>query len=107
MDSVAEGFDITLRGGFVRDSGLVARRVAPRGRARRVTRVPAGHGAPASPADLVEHQLLGVRFASGQVAAWRFHKRPPARRDGLGAERAYLGLDPEALVDWRWTVTAS
>ena len=75
IDLVAEGVDIALRGGTLKDSALRARRV---GTSERIcvasTAYLARHGTPASPADLLRHQcliytLLGSGSASGR---WPF-----------------------------------
>jgi DNA-binding transcriptional LysR family regulator len=109
-DLVGEGFDIGIRGGVVRDSSLVARRIAqlplvlvasPDYLARR--------GVPASQADLAGHDLLVTRFASGAVSNWRFRTGRAGGPGGPGgpnlpaldwAPPARLeASDPEALVD--------
>lgn len=100
VDLVAEGFDIGLRGGHVRDSALVARRIA---------RLPVvlvaspaylrDQGVPRAPADLGGHRLLGVRFSSGQVAGWKF-RRPSGRGATEWEPTAQVwASDPEALLD--------
>jgi len=68
---VNEGFDISVRGGVIPDSSLVARRIA---------RLPVvlvaspdylkRKGVPESPEALVDHDLLGVRLNSKETAAW-------------------------------------
>lgn len=100
VDLVAEGFDIGVRGGVIRDSSLVARRVA---RLPMVLVASGGylrrHGVPATPAELAQHELLGVRFPSGQVGTWRFRK--PSGRGTVELEPAarIWTSDPEALVE--------
>ncbi len=100
VDLVAERFDISVRGGFVRDSGLVARRVA---RLPVVLVASPGylreHGAPATPAALVDHRLLGLRFASGEVPAWRFHRAAARDMTDWEPSARVWASDPEALVD--------
>lgn len=100
VDLVAEGFDIGVRGGVLRDSTLVARRVA---RLPVVLVASAAylrqHGVPGDPAELAQHQVMGVRFDSGQVAAWHF--RRPSGRGTLDWEpnaRVWCS-DPDSLVD--------
>ncbi|MFS0740378.1 LysR family transcriptional regulator [Brevundimonas sp. 3P9-tot-E] len=71
VDLVNEGFDISVRGGVIPDSSLVARRIA---------RLPVvlvaspdylkRKGVPESPEALVDHDLLGVRLNSKETAAW-------------------------------------
>jgi DNA-binding transcriptional LysR family regulator len=99
VDLVAEGFDIGIRGGRIRDSSLIARRVArlplmllaaPSYLARR--------GTPQTVADLAQHELIGVRFSSG-VDPWRLRPAPgrPAV-DWQPTARLFVS-DPEAQVD--------
>jgi DNA-binding transcriptional LysR family regulator len=99
VDLVAEGFDIGIRGGRIRDSSLIARRVA---------RLPlmllaapsylAQRGTPKTAADLAGHELIGVRFNSG-VDVWRLRPAPgqPAV-DWRPTARLFVS-DPEAQVD--------
>jgi DNA-binding transcriptional LysR family regulator len=100
VDLVAEGFDIGVRGGVIRDSSLVARRVA---RLPVVVTASAAylrqHGIPRTPAELLQHRVLGVRFSSGQVGTWRFRK--PGGRGAIEWEpTAQIWVsDPEALVE--------
>jgi DNA-binding transcriptional LysR family regulator len=100
IDLVAEGFDIGVRGGFVHDSSLIARRVA---------RLPVvlvaapsyleRHGVPADTEALESHRVLAVRHANGVVSPWRF-RRPSGHGmlDWLPPARL-LASDPEALMD--------
>jgi DNA-binding transcriptional LysR family regulator len=99
VDLVAEGFDIGIRGGFIRDSSLVARRVC---------RLPvvlvaspaylAAQGVPAAPGDLATHQLLGVRLATGAPSAWRF-RTPAGKLASVEPAARLWASDPEAMVD--------
>jgi DNA-binding transcriptional LysR family regulator len=98
VDLVAEGFDIGLRGGFIQDSSLVARRVAH----LQVVLVASTaylrrHGVPQTPAELPAHQLLGVRFSSGQLAVWPFRKG--GRVTEWQPNARVLVSDPDSLVD--------
>jgi DNA-binding transcriptional LysR family regulator len=100
VDLLAEGFDIGIRGGTLRDSSLVARRIC----ALPVVLVASPayllrHGVPATPGELAAHQALGVRMNSGTVAPWRF--RQPRRRALLEVTPAarVLTSDPEAVLD--------
>lgn len=100
IDLVAEGYDIGIRGGRVRDSSLVSRRVcalplmlvaSPAYLARR--------GTPSKAADLAGHDCLGVRFANGSVATWKLRPAPdePAV-EWLPPARLWVS-DPEAPLD--------
>jgi DNA-binding transcriptional LysR family regulator len=79
VDIVAEGFDLALRIGNLRDSSLIARRLAP---VRRVLCASpsyvARRGAPAVPDDLFEHDCLAYSNASSSEV-WRFVSDPPRR----------------------------
>jgi DNA-binding transcriptional LysR family regulator len=99
VDLVAEGYDIGIRGGFIRDSSLVARRVC---------RLPvvlvaspgylAAAGVPASPGELARHQLLGVRPTHGTPTLWRF-RTPAGKPLSVEPPARLWASDPEALVD--------
>ncbi len=98
VDLVGEGFDIGIRGGHIKDSSLVARRIArlplvllasPTYLARR--------GTPNSIDELAEHDLVGVRFTSG-VDVWRLRpKRNKPAIDWVPPARLFVS-DPEAQV---------
>ena len=100
VDLVAEGFDIGIRGGRARDSSLVSRRVcalplvllaSPDYLARR--------GTPRSANDLVQHELIGVRFVDGHSSTWKLRPAPRAPSvDWLPTARAWVS-DPEAQLD--------
>lgn len=68
VDIVQDGYDLAIRLGTLRDSGLVARRLAPR--RLYVCAAPAyleRHGAPETPADLGRHNCL-----AGSTDHWTF-----------------------------------
>jgi len=71
VDLVAERFDAALRIGTLRDSSLVARRLAPV-RAVLVASPDylAGHGAPKTPAELAAHECL--IYSGSSAAEWQF-----------------------------------
>jgi len=100
-DLVGEGFDIGIRGGMLRDSSLVARRVAKLPLVLVASPDYLAHrGTPKSQADLAGHELLGTRFASGTVSTWRFRTRKPEAGVLDWTPPARLqASDPEALVD--------
>jgi DNA-binding transcriptional LysR family regulator len=100
-DLVGEGFDIGIRGGMLRDSSLVARRVAQLPLV--LVAAPdylAQRGVPKNQADLIGHDLLATRFASGAVSTWRFRSQEPQAGllDWTPPARLHAS-DPEALVD--------
>ncbi|GAB7543097.1 LysR family transcriptional regulator [Cupriavidus sp. 8B] len=60
VDVVAEGFDVAIRVGALRDSSLVARRIAPfRNLLFAAPAYIAAHGLPQAPEALVDHACLG------------------------------------------------
>lgn len=68
VDLVAEGFDCGLRIGYMPDSNLVARRIAPiRGRLVASPGYVARHGAPQRPEEILDHQAVLQGTES-----WRF-----------------------------------
>jgi DNA-binding transcriptional LysR family regulator len=72
IDLVAEGVDIAIRGGILKDSALRARRV---GTSERICVASAGyverHGAPRQPADLLRHQCIVYTLLAGS-SGWPF-----------------------------------
>lgn len=101
VDLVAEGFDIGIRGGLVKDSSLVARRVcalpmvlvaAPSYLKRR--------GVPTSVADLDSHDLLATRFPNGSSSVWKFRHAKGRRSPAVELQppaRLWVS-DPEAQL---------
>ena len=97
VDLIAEGYDLALRGGILRDSSLVARRLlrmrtglvaspdylARRGRPRRV-------------ADLARHDLL-VQRAPGRQPRW-----PLMPRGSLPVRGRLTARSPRSLDNKRW-----
>ena len=91
VDLVAEGIDVAIRGGALKDSALRARRV---GSSERVyVASPAYlalHGAPLQPADLARHECIVYTLLDGG-AAWPF-------RDGEVAVRGRLRVNSLVAV---------
>lgn len=98
VDLVAAGFDIGIRGGIVRDSSLVARRICalPLVLVAGVAYLER-RGVPRSVAELAGHDLLAVRFANGSVLPWQFRNGDEAK-DFQPEARLWVS-EPEALVD--------
>ena len=68
VDLVGEGFDAAVRVGYLPDSNLVARRIAPlRGKCVASPEYIKGHGTPRTPEELLEHECL-----MQGVESWRF-----------------------------------
>ena len=80
VNLVDEGFDVALRIAHLPDSGLTAIGV---GHVRRVIVASpvylAARGVPRTPAELAQHDAIGVALASGVIAPWSLH--PPGARD--------------------------
>lgn len=97
IDTIGEGFDAGIRFGESLAADMIA---VPIGAAQRFTVVAAPaylavHGAPTSPADLINHACIGRRFPSGSRYAWEFTK------DGQDINVAVEGpllLDDEDLI---------
>jgi len=73
VDLVGSGDDIGVRVGELHDSSLIARPICPL--ISVLVASPAylrQHGTPATPEDLKDHRVLGLQFASGEMAKWRF-----------------------------------
>jgi len=79
VDLVEEGFDVAVRIGTLRDSSLMARRLAP---CRLVIAASPDylhqHSRPATPGDLKDHQCLLYMYAS-EGNAWRFERQGSVR----------------------------
>jgi DNA-binding transcriptional LysR family regulator len=72
VDLIADGFDAVLRIGALRDSSLIARRLASI--SRLIVAAPAylaRHGRPAHPAELAHHSCFGYAYLQEQNV-WRF-----------------------------------
>ncbi len=99
VDLVAAGYDIGVRGGYIEDSSLVARRVC----ALPVVLLAAPaclrrHGVPVTPADLAGHAAAAVRLASAVPQAWRFRGADGAPFEVV-PQAALTTNDPETLID--------
>lgn len=73
IDLVAEGVDIAIRGGILKDSALRARRI---GTSERICVASAAylqqHGVPQEPAELLQHQCLIYTLIAGGRDSWPF-----------------------------------
>jgi DNA-binding transcriptional LysR family regulator len=97
-DLIAEGVDIALRGGVLKDSALRARRV---GTSERICVASQAyldrHGAPVTPADLLQHECLIYTLMGSGSGNWPFstgevHVAGRLRLNSLDAiRRAVLG----------------
>ena len=72
VDLIEEGWDLAIRIGSLRDSTLVARRVAPcRMMVCAAPAYLAAHGTPRTTADLADHNCLGYTLAQAGPTRWR------------------------------------
>jgi len=100
VDLVARGYDIGIRGGALKDSALVARRIC---RLPLVLVASPAYlkraGVPEGPAELEAHHCVQLRLAEGALSTWRF--RAPGQRRGtsLVPRAAIVVDDAEALCD--------
>jgi DNA-binding transcriptional LysR family regulator len=73
VDMVRDGFDIVIRGAVLADASVVSRRIC-----QLITVLVASPaylalaGVPQQPADLLQHQLISLRFLSGLTSEWEF-----------------------------------
>lgn len=107
VDLVGEGFDAGIRVGFLSDSSLVARRIAPlHGMCVASPAYLAAHGAPATPADLTQHECLlqgnePWRFIiGGKTVSIRPQGRFKADNGSALLAAALAGLGIAALPDF-------
>lgn len=107
VDLVGEGFDAAVRVGYLPDSNLVARRVAPlRGKCVASPEYIKARGAPRTPEELLEHECLmqgteSWRFvANGKTITVRPQGRFKADHGVALAAAALAGLGIAALPDF-------
>ena len=97
VDMVRDGFDIVIRGAMLADASVVPRHIC---QLTTVLVASPGYltqaGVPQQPTDLLGHQLITMRFLSGQTLRWAFHYKGKV----LALEpKANLALsDPEAAA---------
>jgi DNA-binding transcriptional LysR family regulator len=98
-DLVEERVDVALRRGYLQDSSLISRKVAPDFRiACASPDYLAGHGTPQTPADLKAHDCLLLRFPGSRRYQWQFMED--------GAVQNFVVSGPidsnnsHTLVDW-------
>jgi DNA-binding transcriptional LysR family regulator len=110
VDLIGEGFDAAIRVGYLTDSNLIVRRVAPmRGKFVASAEYVRTHGAPKTPEELVDHQALmqGTEtwrvVCKGKTAHVGVHGRFKADNGEalLAAALAGLGIAglPDFMVD--------
>jgi DNA-binding transcriptional LysR family regulator len=103
VDLVGQGFDIGIRGGSQPPEGMVARKIcdipsvlvaSPKYLKRR--------GTPQMPDDLVNHDLLRVKFLNGKMLPWTFRtaaaRQNSRRPDRAARSSATISLDLHAQL---------
>jgi DNA-binding transcriptional LysR family regulator len=98
-DLVEEQVDVALRRGYLQDSSLITRRVAPDFRVACASPdYLARHGTPRTPADLKAHDCLLLRFPGSRRYQWQFME------DGVPQNFAVAGPidsnNSHTLIDW-------
>jgi DNA-binding transcriptional LysR family regulator len=99
VDVVREGFDVALRGGTIKDSSLITRRICSLQTV--CVASPAylkKNGVPTTPEDLHTHRVIALRFASGASAAWEFRVKG-ALKNFEAAMPSLVLSDTEAVGD--------
>ena len=95
VDLIEEGYDVAVRIGELRDSSLVARRLAP---ARMIVcGAPAyfeRHGVPETPADLADHNCLGYSLLA---APGEWHFTGPGRAQTVRTSGSFHANNGDAL----------
>lgn len=104
VDLLAEGYDIGIRGGFIADSSLVARRICALPVALLAS--PAyleRAGVPRTVDELKGHDCVAVRFAGSTPSPWRFAgagaTRGRAARLEIQPQPRLAVSDPAAVLD--------
>lgn len=98
-DLVEEQVDVAIRRGYLQDSSLIARRVAPDFRVACASPdYLEKHGTPQTPADLKSHTCLLLRFPGSRRYQWQFIE------DGTAQNFAVAGQidsnNSQVLIDW-------
>lgn len=98
-DVVEEEVDVAIRRGYLRDSTLIARRIAPDFRVACAS--PAyleKHGTPRTPGDLKHHECLLLRFPGSKRYQWQFMDDDAPQNFAVGGH--IDSNSSEALIDW-------
>jgi DNA-binding transcriptional LysR family regulator len=101
-DLVGGGFDIGIRGGSQPPEGMVARKICNLTAVLVATpKYLKQRGTPRTPADLMQHDLLRIKFLSGKVRPWVFKDRQRSTVTNTDIEiRTCLWLsDPDIMLD--------
>jgi DNA-binding transcriptional LysR family regulator len=98
IDLVREGFDIGIRGGSQPPEGMVARKICDL--YAQLVATPQylkAHGTPKHYSELLEHDLLRVKFPSGRVTPWLFKEKGKVM--SFEGSAKLLISDPEIILD--------
>jgi len=99
VDLVAEGVDVAVRAGRVREPHLIARRVVS---TRFLTcaspQYLAAHGTPADPEALRQHKLIGYLRTAGRPAPWLFQRGAQRRRLALPCQVAFNSIEAQVVA---------
>jgi DNA-binding transcriptional LysR family regulator len=98
-----ESFDVCIRFGEPPDARVIARRLAPN--RRLLCAAPAylaRHGPPATPADLVQHNCIGIRQGDEAYGTWRLSTGKGSRRrtETVKTRGNLTTNDGEIAVNW-------
>jgi DNA-binding transcriptional LysR family regulator len=98
VDLVKDGFDVGIRGGSQPPEGMVARKICKLESVLVATpRYLKVRGTPKHYAELVEHDLLRVRFLSGRLSPWLFKDK--GKVVAFEGPAKLLISDPEVILD--------
>jgi DNA-binding transcriptional LysR family regulator len=95
VDLIRDNFDVIIRGGLISDSSLITRRLCDLSGV--LVASPAylkKFGIPTKPTELVNHQVIQLRFLSGVTSSWEFKKGQVFEPKG-----SVVLSDPEAVCD--------
>jgi DNA-binding transcriptional LysR family regulator len=98
IDPIREGFDIVIRGGRLVNSSLVSRKICALYSV--LVASPAylrKHGVPRRAADLESHQLIGLRFLSGERLEWQLREGKDSIT--LTPSQGLYVSDPDAVME--------
>lgn len=78
IDLVAEGYDLAVRIGTLKDSSLIRRRIgSTEASIFAAPSLIASHGMPSSPSELAGYPLIGEQIAPGETQIWVLHGESP------------------------------
>jgi DNA-binding transcriptional LysR family regulator len=98
VDLVKDGFDVGIRGGSQPPEGMVARKICKLESVLVATpRYLKARGAPKHYRELLEHDLLRVKFLSGRMSPWLFKDK--GKVVAFEGPAKLLISDPEVILD--------